>query len=154
MPHAGGRPSKYRKEYAQMMIDFFNRPVFERSKSGKAVPTLFPTLERFAFSIGVWKDLINDWAHVKDSNGELKNPEFHRAYKICKDLQAAYLQEGCLAGTHDKTFGIFTAKNVLGWRDKIDHGLEGPDGQPLPPNVITIVSPIQSAQTTNEDKDE
>ena len=43
-----------------------------------------------------------------------------------------------MAGAYNSTFAIFTAKNVLGWRDKVEQEITGKDGAPLGPSVIAI----------------
>ena len=53
------------------------------------------------------------------------NPE------LAKDFQEAILAEGTMAGAFQANFAIFTAKNVLGWRDKVEQEISGPNGKEL-----------------------
>lgn len=106
-----GRPSDYDPKYAGMLIDYCSREPFE-TKDGKRTPTEFPTLAGFAKLIGKHRETLNNWA---DQN---QNPEFFDAYKRLKDAQEHYLVVNGLAGTVNAIFAIFTAKNVIGWRDK------------------------------------
>ena len=147
-----GRPTVYRDEFVDMMIEFFSqsptKEVTVRDAKGnettQTLPGQFPTLARFATNIGVTKDTLHDWATAKDIHtGELKHPEFSSAYKKAKDLQEANLVEGTIAGAYNSTFAIFTAKNVLGWRDKIEQEITGKDGAALaiPAIQVSFVMP-------------
>lgn len=141
-----GRPTKYRPEYVDQMLEFFSqaptREVTVRDAKGnertEILPGQFPTLARFATNIGVVKDTLLEWSQARDENGELKHPEFSVAYKKAKELQEANLVEGTIAGAYNSTFAIFTAKNVLGWRDKIEQEVTGKDGSPLGPMGLQI----------------
>lgn len=124
--HPGGRPTKYEDRFIQGLIDFFNVEPYEKisntDKEGNTkvtfVPNKFPTLARYACEIGVCKDTLYEWSVAKTEDGELKHPEFSAAYKKAKSYQEAVLVEGSMVGAFATTFAIFTAKNVLGWRDK------------------------------------
>jgi len=116
------RPTKYRKEYCEKIIEFFDREPWENKvettvRNGQLIkttikePCRFPTFERFAFEIGVHRDTLRDWCEV--------HPEFLSAYKKAKDLQKEVLIQNGMAGLYDKTFAIFTAKNVTDMRDKV-----------------------------------
>jgi hypothetical protein len=142
-----GRPTVYRDEFPEMMIEFFSQaPTREKvvmdakgNERTEVLPGVFPTLARFATNIGVTKDTLHDWATAKNiATGQLKHPEFSSAYKKAKDLQEANLIEGTIQNAYNSTFAIFTAKNVLGWRDKIEQEITGKDGAPLGPSVISV----------------
>ena len=122
-PQPGGRPSKYKPEFVDQLIKYFNSPAITIDKDGKMTPGHFPTLARFASMIEVNKDTLIEWTKV--------HPEFSDAYKRAKDLQEANLIEGTLSGAYQPSFSIFTAKNVLGWRDKTEQELTGKDGAPI-----------------------
>lgn len=142
----GGRPPKYRDEFADQLIEFFNQPptreVTVRDKQGnettQVLPGFFPTMARFAANIGVCRDTLHDWAHAKDLEGKPRHPRFSDAYKRAKALQEANLVEGTITGAYNSTFAIFTAKNVLGWRDKVEQEITGRDGAPLGPVAIAV----------------
>jgi hypothetical protein len=129
-----GRPSGYRPEYVGQLIEYFSAPPYkqlikkitEKDDDGKTtikevpmfhengLPILeisdFPTLAGFAISIGVHRDTLQEWA---------KNfAEFSDAYKKAKDYQENYLAVNGNRSLLPPAFAIFTAKNVLGWRDK------------------------------------
>ena len=79
-----GRPTKYKPEYCQMMLDFFDIEVMKRVeievkpdiKEVRYVPNTFPTITRFASKIGVTRDTLYEWASKKDEKGNLVNAEF------------------------------------------------------------------------------
>ena len=99
---------------------------------------MFPTLARFATNIGVTTETLHDWATAKNPDGTQRNPAFSYAYKKAKDLQQANLVEGTMKGAYNSTFAIFTAKNVLGWRDKVEQEITGKDGAPIGPMGIHV----------------
>ena len=149
-----GRPTKYKPEFADKMVEFFSQPPIREittvdakgNETTQVLPGHFPTLARFATNIGVTKDTLHDWATAKHiETGELKHPDFSSAYKKAKDLQEANLVEGTIAGAYNSTFAIFTAKNVLGWRDKVEQEITGKDGGPLQAIQVTFVAPDGSA---------
>jgi hypothetical protein len=125
-----GRPTKYEDWMADAILEYFSSPVGE-----------FPTLAGFAAFIGVSRDTLHDWAHAKDVSGHLRNPSFSDAYKKAKDMQEQNLVKGALTGVYNSTFAIFTAKNVLGWRDKVEQEITGKDGSPLAGIQVMFVNP-------------
>jgi hypothetical protein len=137
----GGRPPIYKPEYVQQILDFFNVEPFKienyidgnGAERTRLKPNKFPTLARFAANLDIDRGTLADWADKKDEHGELVYPEFSRAYKRAKDYQEAILAEGGMAGAYETPFAIFTAKNVIGWRDKQDvaNTHANPDGSPL-----------------------
>jgi hypothetical protein len=142
----GGRPPKYTDAFADQLVEYFDTPptreVVVKDKQGnettQVLPGVFPTLAMFAANIGVCRDTLHDWATAKNPNGTQRNPRFSDAYKRAKALQEANLVEGTMAGAYNSTFAIFTAKNVLGWRDKVEQEITGKDGAPIGPTVIGI----------------
>ena len=134
-----GRPTLYRPEYVEQLIEFFDKEPFEHvpgfDKAGnekmEMVPAKFPTLARFATKIGVTRDTLYEWSTAKNDDETLKYPEFSYAYKRAKDFQEAILVEGAMAGAFTPSFSIFTAKNVLGWKDKTEQEITGADGASL-----------------------
>lgn len=134
-----GRPTLYKPEYCERIVKFFNVEPFIReeytdgngNERTRLVPNRFPTLARFAADLDVDRSTLAEWADKRDENGELVHPEFSRAYKRAKDYQEAFLAEGGLAGAFETPFAIFTAKNVIGWKDKQETTLQNPDGSPL-----------------------
>ncbi len=148
-----GRPSVYDPKFCEELMEFFSQPatreVTVRDAKGnertEILPGTFPTLARFAAMIGVTRETLHDWATAKTLEGELRHPEFSFAYKKAKEFQEANLVEGTLAGAYNSTFAIFTAKNVLGWRDKTEQEITGKDGAPLTGIQVSFVTPNGTA---------
>ncbi len=104
------------------IIKYFSKPpYFEKTKQivnkkGEVVEVEerrandFPTYAGFAAKIGVTRQVLHDWCD--------KHPEFLYAYNKCKSLQEKFLVTNGLNGMFNSGFAIFTAKNVIGWRDK------------------------------------
>lgn len=107
------RPSKYDPKFAKQLLEHF-KPETKIDDDGKERPVMgeFPTLAGFAAKIGIHRDTLHQWANDEDK------PEFSDAYKMAKEFQEDYLVKHALHGRLNATFAIFTAKNVLGWRDK------------------------------------
>ena len=150
-----GRPSVYDPKFCGELLEFFSQPptreVTIRDAKGnertEILPGTFPTLARFAAMIGVTRETLHDWATAKNPQGELKHPDFSFAYKKAKEFQEANLVEGTLAGAYNSTFAIFTAKNVLGWRDKTEQEITGKDGSPLAGIQVSFVTPNGTADS-------
>lgn len=129
-----GRPSTYKPEYAQQLIDYFAQAeAFERiidDASGKVinVPNKFPTLARFACNIGTTHVTLYEWANLLDDNGNPVNPEFANAYKRAASYQHALLIEGAMSGAYAQAFAIFFAKNNMGWKDRVETEISGKNG--------------------------
>jgi hypothetical protein len=124
-PSKMGRPSKFKKEYIEAIIEFFDREpnhvveivddegkkTIATNKFGDAilVPCKLPTFEAFARSIGVHRETVLNWAEA--------NPDFLDAIKRAKDIQKEILIQNGLLGAYDRTFAIFTAKCVTDMRE-------------------------------------
>lgn len=130
---AGGRPSKYKRQYCEDIIKFFDvepwqmREVVVTLRSGATVekdvryPARLPTLERFAHSIDVNDDTLVEWAKAADEDGKLKHPEFSAAYARAKALQKDILVENGLQGLYNGPFAIFVAQNFTDMKQKEEH---------------------------------
>lgn len=105
-PNKVGKPSLYKQEYCQQLIDF--------GATGH-------TFEAFAGKLGVSKKALYNW--IK------KHPEFEEAKEIalakaqlCLESLALDVMKGIVpASQFNPTVFIFWMKNCHGWRDKIDH---------------------------------
>lgn len=110
-PAKMGAPTKYKHEYCQGIIDYFTSS------------NNFPFFSEYSRIIEVNTDTLHEWKKVR--------PDFSEAYKKCKEIQKERLVRGALSNKLNPTFSIFTAKNILGWRDvkeikqdiKTEHGL-------------------------------
>lgn len=121
MSHPGGRPTNYDPKYCEQIIEYFSVPPYvEREKTivsqGEKfeVPVIeandMPTFAGFACSIGVHRETLINWCKV--------HPEFFDAYKKAKEFQEHFIIVNGNKGLINTAFGIFTAKNVLGWKDR------------------------------------
>ena len=118
-----GRPPKYRPEYAQQLIDFFETYGEDQVQpDGSVVPGRMPTLARFATMVGVTQITLRNWADAIDSfTDERMYPDFFTAYYQAAEYQAAAMTEGYTSGRFaNPGFGVLIAKNLLAWRDKLD----------------------------------
>lgn len=128
-----GRPTKYKKEYCDEMIEFFDRGHTRKTyetityKNGKTkkkeigeVANDLPFISAFARKIGVSRDTLHEWAHGKNKNGKLKHPIFSDAYKAAKKIQKEMLIGNAVKGLYNATAFIFTAKNITDMKDKQD----------------------------------
>jgi hypothetical protein len=139
--HAGGRPTKYKEEYCQEIVEYFDIDptvevdVVHTYKNGDTVEKSelrannLRFLSGFARKIGVCHDTLLEWTK--------KHPEFSEAYKIAKSLQKEHLITCGLQGLFQSTAFIFTAKNITDMRDQkaIDHTS---GGEPLKPQVVVF----------------
>lgn len=97
----GGRPSKYKKEYCDLLVE----------KMGEGY-----SIEAFAGFIGVSKDTIYEWADQRD--------EFSDAKKEGEAQSRLFWERMGMAGMVGKVKNfnsavwIFNMKNRFGWRDQ------------------------------------
>ncbi len=133
-----GRPSKYRPEYAAMLIQYFDSlsvPWTEQrlntaggGEKIEMVPCRFPNFARFAANIGVSRDTIHHWATEKDKDGHPVNAEFSDAYARARAIQEAVLLEGSMAGVFESRMAGLAAKNLIGWADKLEQTVDDVTG--------------------------
>lgn len=116
-----GRPTKYRPEYCDMLI--------EHMAEGASMTS-------FAAEIGVSRETISEWGRV--------HPEFSVAIKNGKAKCAAWWErlgrQGAQGGDVNPTLVIFGLKNMASddWRDKQELAHTSPDGS-MSPTTINIV---------------
>lgn len=122
------RPSLYREEYNEQMLEYFNievSEIVEVEVSGKVEQreriNKFPTLTRFASNIGVTRETLYNWAHDRDKvSGELVRPEFFHTYTRCMDLQESLIIEGGMSGKYETKALIFLAPNISRLKNKVE----------------------------------
>lgn len=119
-----GRPSAYNPKYCDEIIDFFDiephfeTPVTYTYKDGtkkeeiKLIPSDLPTLAGFAVKIGVHRETLNNWAS--------EHKDFFDAIKRAKECQEHILVTNGIQGIYAQAFAIFTAKNIMGWKDRTE----------------------------------
>jgi hypothetical protein len=103
-----GQPTKYTDDMPEKLIEFFSKDPYVKNKD-RFEATDFPSIASFSCLIGVDRTTVYAWAKA--------HPDFKESMNRCKDFQERYLTINGLKGTINATWAIFTAKNVLGWRD-------------------------------------
>lgn len=109
-----GRPTKYRPEYCQKAIDYFNaepylEEVDDEGNITRKVSDL-PTFQHLASILKINQDTLYEWAK--------KHPAFSEALTICKQMQQHILITNALKGNYTPGPAIFALKNLCNWRDK------------------------------------
>ena len=107
----------YRAEYCDELLRFFDGPAFsvtEVQKRDGSISLLetaseLPTFAAFAKKIGVTCEELRTW--------EKHYPAFAYACEQARDRQGNILLQNSLRGNYASSFAVFTAKNLLGWRD-------------------------------------
>lgn len=107
----------YQEEYAQRLLAFFDISAFtvteviKKDGSVSLIETAaeLPTFAAFARSLGVTQEVLTQW--------EKEYPDFAQSAKKARDLQGNILIQNSLRGNYSASFAVFTAKNLLGWKD-------------------------------------
>ena len=123
-----GRPSKYRPEYCDMVVDHMSEGA---------------SLTSFAAEIDVSRETISEWSRV--------HPEFSVAVKKGKAKCAAWWERlgrtGAMGGDVNPTLVIFGLKNMAAydWRDKQELAHTSPDGSMSPKDTgAAVLAALQS----------
>lgn len=118
------RPTLYKPEYCEEIIDFFNRPFFTEEdvqttdKLGRPIikkvkiPCQLPTIERFSLNLGIHKDTVYEWAR--------NNPDFSVALATAKQAQQEILIQHTLNGFYKENFAKFVAINFTDMKEKTE----------------------------------
>lgn len=127
---------KYKPEYVQELIEFFNIESYTTRDSTDAtnvnfIPNKFPTFQRFAAKRGLTCNTLRNWASVTypeghELEGELKHPDWAEAYQFAKDMQEGIMIEGGMVGAYNSAFAAkFAAANFRSWRERQEVELSG-----------------------------
>lgn len=108
---------RYRPQWCRELVEFFDVPAFhvtevmKKDGSISLVETAaaLPTFAGFAKKIGTTCRVLSQW--------EQAHPAFKEAMERARDLQGNILLQNSLRGNYAASFAIFTAKNLLGWKD-------------------------------------
>lgn len=173
----GGRPSKYQEKYVDDLIEHFEsylrepftKEVIRRrttykgknkvvDEEYKLVSKAFPSLFAFARKIGVEYFTVYRWATdrvgEKPVEGEdtrpFLHPAFCDAYKSRQEYQSEFLSQVGLGGIAPAAAFIFTAKNVLNWRDTTDQRFLDKDGNAVTPGYIILPRLLEADQLEKE----
>lgn len=120
----GGRPSLYRPEYVQQLVDYFNidetrilHKTIEDKKGNiitveQEVGAIFPTLEGFACRVlNVAYETALGWTE--------RHPEWKEAWDLAKTHQARILMSNALLGHYMQPMSVLFAKTNMGYVDRI-----------------------------------
>ena len=113
----GGRPTKYKPEYCQQIIDHFDVPATYTTDKGEEKACKLPLVIDFAHKIGVNNDTLYEWAKV--------HPEFSESFKKGRKLQERIWIENSMKGLYNTAFTIFLGKNIFKWTDRQNMAVEG-----------------------------
>lgn len=117
-----GRPSSYEPKFCDEIIKYFSvEPyreveIIHKNKNDEKYSTYelkandLRFISGFARSIKVTHETLLEWSKT--------HPEFSVALKEAKELQKEHLITNGLQNLFAQPFAIFTAKNILGWRDR------------------------------------
>lgn len=126
-----GRPTKYRPEFCQILIDFFDIEPYDKIelphyqsdgktikwKDYKLIPARMPSLLKFAKSINVDYKTIYNWV---DKGHNSFQEEFFQAFTFAKEIRKYWLIDLGLSGLTPPLSYKFTAINVTDMRDKVE----------------------------------
>jgi len=146
-----GRPSKYKKQYCEEIIRFFDVPqtkiqkVTQITASGvtefhKEVPENLPTIIGFARKIGVLSETLKEWAD--------KYEEFSVSYRKALELEKEFLIQNGLKGFYQPNIFQFIASNLTDMKNKETKEHTGADGGPVQTKIT--VEFIQSDKGKEE----
>lgn len=130
-----GRPTNYRPEYCQAIVDYFAHPDSweintDLKGSSKPIPkSKIPTIERWCHSIGVHSRTLDDW--------QKRYPEFRDAYQTARELQQAFVIELSAAGIGNGLLSAFMQVRH-GW--KVEKEVEE-EVKPLEIRIVKAVKP-------------
>lgn len=113
----------YQPEFCEKLLAFFDVPPFritevtKRDGSVSLVETAaeLPTFAAFAKLLGTTCEVLKSW--------ETKHAAFHEAAQKARDLQSNILIQNSLRGNYSASFAVFTAKNLLGWKEGQDEAV-------------------------------
>lgn len=108
-----GRPSAYKEEYCQDIIDYFE-------SHREMNPPRCPLFEMYAKKIGVHRETLINWAK--------KHPIFFDAYEQSRDIQRDIMINNAMLGVYNASFTKFAMSNMHGWSDVSKQEISNPDG--------------------------
>ena len=132
----GGRPTAYKPEYCDLIIEHFTiqpqQTVYKKtyypdgsikSEEPVVLAEQFPTFQKFADSIGVHMSQLTRWQDEYE--------EFRTSYARAKQLQENIWLVNGMSNLYNSQFAQFFGKNCLGYKDKTETEITGPNGGPI-----------------------
>lgn len=131
-----GRKTKYKKEFCDKLIEFFDiepweeREIHHYDKSGKKddsgnkiiiwtdikiLPVRMPTIRKFAKTINVHISNVYEWLNEKSN---VYQEEFRDAFTYAKQIRRDWLTDVGLSGSAPPASFKFVAVNCTDMRDK------------------------------------
>ena len=142
-----GRPTSYKPEYCDLIVEHFRVPpqIMKSKKTYYADGTIkseeefpvandLPTFQNFADKIGVHVDTLHAW--------KVEHQSFSEAYARAKQLQEHIWLVNGMSNLYNSQFAQFFGKNCLGYKDKTETEITGPNGGPI---ELTNVSNLSDA---------
>ncbi len=114
--------SKYKPEYCEMLIDYFNQPSTKveyketyykgelNSRTPIVMPAEYPTFELFAAKLGVSVRTLKNWCE--------EDPRFADCYARAKEIQYGKLTSLAVMGIYNPVYAKFEAVNNHDKQDK------------------------------------
>ena len=110
-PKRTGRPTLYRDEYCDSVVEYFQRPRAARtSTDDRILPGELPSLSAWGNEHDISPKLISEWQN--------RHAAFREACTRAKAIGADLLSDRALIGQYNAQYAIFYAKNAFGWKDK------------------------------------
>jgi hypothetical protein len=118
-----GRPRKWNADKLAEGLEKYTLEKFNNPKE-------YPILKEFCFIEGVLYDTLSEISK--------KNEKLFRAIKRCMMAKEIKVEQLTSRKRIDNSFGIFTLKQ-MGWSDKQDISLTGPNGGPVQTEMIVKI---------------
>lgn len=118
------RPTKYKEEYCQELLEFFNRPLYmtrtvqQATASGRTASfdqleaCDLPSFAGFARKIAVCEDTLYEWKKV--------HPAFSESFTKAKAIQKEIILMHAMKNNYNAGFAKFMLINCHGMKDKIE----------------------------------
>ena len=130
-----GRPTKYKPEYCQAIIAYFDiKPTDSKGDAND-----LPFILNFCQHIGISKQCLSEWV--------AKYPDFGDAYRLARGKQEQHLVTNTLQNRYNASFAWRASMNMFGWRDQQNLQV-GMDEATL--NTILATLPSEQAEKTKK----
>lgn len=111
--------------YARAIDDYFKlkdafREVADQKDKIQLIPSLIPTMGRFAIENNISRRTLLRWYDEKGEDGKKRYPEYCEAYEQAKECQRIYMIEAGVVGALNPGFSTLLMKNAHNWKDKIE----------------------------------